>query len=104
MLDEQLPRQLAPLLAGHEVSTVQQKGWAGCRNGELLRSAESAGFELFLTADRGLEFQTNLRSRILRILVVVTPTNRLSDLAPLAPKILAAIPGAMPGRVVRVGR
>jgi len=34
LLDEQLPRQLASLLLGHEVRTVQQVGWAGLKNGE----------------------------------------------------------------------
>jgi PIN like domain len=52
LLDEQLPRHLTRELRGHEVSTVQQKGWAGLKNGELLRRAADAGFEVFLTADR----------------------------------------------------
>ena len=39
LLDEQLPRQLAREITGHEVSTVQQRGWAGLKNGELLRRA-----------------------------------------------------------------
>jgi len=61
LLDEQLPRQLAPLLVGHEVRTVQQMGWAGLTNGELLKKAVAARFQVFLTADRNLEFQQNLR-------------------------------------------
>ena len=36
LLDESLPRQLGKELAGHEVRTVQQIGWAGLKNGELL--------------------------------------------------------------------
>jgi len=60
LLDAQLPRHLARELRGHEVSTVQQKGWVGLNNGELLRCAADAGFEVFVTADRNLEFQQNL--------------------------------------------
>jgi predicted nuclease of predicted toxin-antitoxin system len=60
LLDEQLPRQLAQALPGHEVRTVQQQGWAGLGNGELLRRAAEAGFEVFLTADQNLEFQQSL--------------------------------------------
>jgi hypothetical protein len=37
LLDEQLPRQLAREFPGHDVHTVQQRGWAGLGNGELLR-------------------------------------------------------------------
>lgn len=54
LLDEQLPRQLARALTGHDGATVQQQGWAGLTNGELLRRAESAGFEVFVTADASL--------------------------------------------------
>jgi hypothetical protein len=51
LLDEQLARHLTRDLRGHEVSAVQLKGWAGLKNGELLRRrAADAGFEVFLTA------------------------------------------------------
>jgi hypothetical protein len=46
LLDEQLPRQLAQEIPNHEVRTVQQQGWAGLGNGELLRRAAAAGFEI----------------------------------------------------------
>lgn len=89
LLDEQLPRQLAPLLAGHEVRSVHQEG--------------SSGFDAFLTADRNLEFQLNLRSIQLRIVVVAVPAITLPTLAPLIPRILAAIGGSRSGRVEHVG-
>jgi hypothetical protein len=57
LLDEQLPRHLAREIAGHEISTVQQCGWAGLQNGELLRVAADAGFDVLVTADRNLQFQ-----------------------------------------------
>ena len=63
LLDEQLPRQLAPYLIGYDVRTVQQESWAGLRNGELLTRAEAAGFSVFLTGDQNLEFQQNISKR-----------------------------------------
>lgn len=57
LLDEQLPRQLAQELIGHEVRTVQQQGGSGLKNGERLRQALQAGYEIFVTADQNLEFQ-----------------------------------------------
>jgi len=60
LLDEQLPRRLARELTGHQVRTVHQQGWAGLKNGELLRRAAREGFEVFVTADQNLEFQQNL--------------------------------------------
>jgi hypothetical protein len=43
LLDEQLPRRLARYFAGHDVSTVQRQGWAGLKNGDLLRRAAEPG-------------------------------------------------------------
>ena len=60
LLDEQLPRQLAPYLLGHDVRTVQQESWAGLKNGVLLTRAEDAGFSVFVTGDQNLEFQQNI--------------------------------------------
>ena len=102
LLDEQLPRQLAPLLVGHEVSTVQRMGWAGLTNGELLRRAEAAGFDAFLTADQNLEFQQNLQLMGLRVVIVRAASNALEDLQPLVPSILAGIRKALPVQVLRI--
>ena len=68
LLDEQLPRHLAREIGGHNVSTVQQRGWAGLKNGELLRVAADAGFEVLVTADRNLQFQQNLSQSQLGII------------------------------------
>jgi hypothetical protein len=104
LLDEQLPRQLARALTGHEVRTVQQQGWAGLKNGELLRQADESGFEAFITADQSLQFQQNLARSPLRIIVLIAPSNALEDLLPLVSDILAALPNLQPGQVRRVGR
>ncbi len=103
LLDEQLPRQLAEYLLGHEIRTVQQQGWAGLKNGELLKQARDAGFEMFLTADQTLEFQQNLSNFGLFIVVIVAVSNALEDLLPVVPAALAAMAESKPGSVVRVG-
>lgn len=55
LLDEPLPRQLAPYLVGHDARTVQQESWAGLKNGVLLTKAEDAGFSVIVTGDQNLE-------------------------------------------------
>ena len=102
LLDEQLPRQLAPLLVGHDVRTVQQIGWAGLKNGELLQRAEAAGFEVFISADQNIEFQQNLRRSGLCIVVISAASNALEDLEPLVSSILSAIRRASAGQLIRV--
>lgn len=48
LLDESVPRPLSQLIAGHDITTVVEHGWAGMRNGELLQRA-SDEFEVFVT-------------------------------------------------------
>jgi hypothetical protein len=102
LLDEQLPRRFARDLVGHEVRTVQQEGWAGVQNGELLRRAADRGFEVFLTADQNLEFQQNLAQARLGTVVLVATSNALEDLRPLLPATLDAIARVRPGEVIRI--
>jgi len=102
LLDEQLPRQLAPYLIGHDVRTVQEESWAGLENGALLTKAEAAGFSVFVTGDQNLEFQQNLSSRRLGIIVLRATSNALEDLLPLIPAALTAIETVQSGQVVRV--
>lgn len=56
LLDECIDRRLAKDIAGHEVKTVPQMGWAATKDGELLALAEK-DFEVFVTVDRNLSFQ-----------------------------------------------
>jgi hypothetical protein len=102
LLDEQLPRHLAWEIGGHDVSTVQQRGWAGLKNGELLRVGADAGFDVLVTADRNLQFQQNLLQSRLGIILLVAPSNALEDLRSLLPGLLAAIPKSRPGVLQRV--
>lgn len=104
LLDEQLPRRLVLQIAGHDVRTVQQQGWAGLRNGDLLRRATEAGFEVFLTGDQNLQFQQNLTHSSLRVIVLVAPTNRFQDLIPLIPRAIEAFSRCQPGEIIRISR
>jgi len=99
--DESLPRQLAGLLTGHDVTTVPRAGWAGLRNGELLLRADGE-YEVFITGDRGLMYQQNLGHLRLRIVLIVAPDNRVETITALAPLVLQAIQRAQPGQVEQV--
>jgi hypothetical protein len=102
LLDEQLPRHLAREIGVHDVSTVQQRGWAGLQNGELLCVAADAGFDVLVTADRNLQFQQNLSQSRIGIILVIAPSNALEDLLPLVSNLLAAIPKSRSGQLLRV--
>ena len=102
LLDEQLPRQLASYLVGHDVRTVQQESWSGLKNGVLLDEAAAAGFAVLLTGDQNLQFQQNLLKRQLGVVVLCARSNALEDLLPLIDGVLSAIESVQPGQVVRV--
>ena len=72
LLDECVPVQIRHALPGREVITVQQAGWSGIGNGELLAVANQAGFDLFIVADKNLRYQQNLTDRRLSILELWT--------------------------------
>lgn len=90
LFDEDVPRPLRRDLPGFEIRTVVEAGWSGIRNGELLRRAESA-FDVFLTADRNLPFQQNLRHLRVGIVVLAARSTRLDELRPLASSIAEAL-------------
>jgi len=96
LLDECIDRRLATQLSGHEVKTVSQMGWAGIKDGEVLRLTEGE-FEILITVDRNLPFQQNLAVLDLAVLVLQVPSNRLADLQVLVPKILAIVDVAPKG-------
>lgn len=99
LVDESLPRRLARLFAGHKVETVQSAGWAGIKNGELLRLALQAGFEAFVTGDQGLPYQQNLERSGLRTVILGGKSTRYADLEPLVPRALQALDVLKPGEV-----
>ena len=88
---------------GHDVGAVVEQGWSGKRNSELLRLMLAAGFEGFLTVDKNLEFQRNVVASGIAVVVVVARTNRMKELRPLVPAILAALQRVKRGQLVRVG-
>lgn len=80
---------------GHEVKTARQIGWTTVENGALL-SLAAQHFDVLVTIDRNLTFQQNLDRFSIAVIVLQAKTNRLADLRPLVPRLLAAIEAAGP--------
>ena len=102
LLDENMPKALVRLLAPElEVRTVQQEGWSGRKNGDLL-SVASPSFDVLITTDRGIPHQQNLSRYRIGIVLMEAPSNRIEDLAPLVPEVKARLGSVAPGVVIRV--
>jgi hypothetical protein len=96
------PRPLRRELTGHNVRTIQEMGWAGKKNGELLVLMAGVGFDVLLSVDQNLRHQQNLAASGVAVVVMVAPSNRLADLVPLVPQVEAALSRIQPGDTVEV--
>ncbi len=99
LLDESLPKDLAPLISGHEVTTVRTAGWSSIKNGKLLALA-AAQYDVFLTADRNLEYQQNLAALPIAVVVLFVRRTRVQAIEPLIPELLKLL-NHLPPKVLR---
>ena len=90
LFDENMPRKLRREIKNASVRTVQEEGWAGFKNGELLRRA-SGRFDVLLTADQRLRYQQNVRQFAIGVVAIETIDTTMPGLRPLLPKIEALL-------------
>ena len=101
LLDECVPRRQLKALPGHAVKAVGEAGWAGAKNGALLKFAAKE-FDVLLTVDRNLEYQQKFSGSALAVVVLHTSSNDIVALRPLMPAVLEAISNDQPGVVTHV--
>jgi hypothetical protein len=89
------PRGIARALQGHTVKEARAQGWDTLSNGELLKVAEDAGFDVLLTTESNLPHQQNLEGR--KLATVILSKNRWSLLRPVMQQITNAVNAAKPG-------
>ena len=84
IIDECVPRIVKKRMPDREIKTVQEMGWAGIKNGELLRLIEPE-FDVFITSDKNLRYQQNLSDR--NIAIVLLPSNQVPVVEKLVNRI-----------------
>ncbi|WP_139921105.1 DUF5615 family PIN-like protein [Hymenobacter sp. DG01] len=87
LLDENLPKRLKADFPEHEVYTVRDKGWAGIKNGELLKRMLAEGFDALLTFDKNLQHQQNFEKYTLTVFVLSASINQYSVLTALSGQV-----------------
>ena len=95
LFDQGTPVTIRDALQGHSVRTANEEGWNTLANGDLLRVAEAAGFDVLLTTDTGVAHQQNLKGR--KLAVVILSRNRWKLIQPRMTEIVAAVNEAKPG-------
>jgi len=102
LLDECLPLDFRHCFPGHQAHTVQWAGLKGMKNGDLLKAAEGAGYDVIITVDHGIPHQRPSANQVLSIILIRSRTNQMEDLLPLAPSILKVLESIQPGQAVVV--
>ena len=99
LLDECVTNYLKAELIGHEVSTVDDAGFKGLKNGELLLAA-SEEFDVLVTVDQNLRFQQNLENYSIGVVLLRAKRTSFTFLKPLIPDVLKILETVRPGQVV----
>ena len=95
LFDQGTPVGIRLYLREHTVRTAAEQGWSTLLNGQLLRAAEEAGFEVLLTTDTSLPFQQNLEGR--KLGVVILSRNRWKLIRRVLPQIVSAVAASQAG-------
>jgi predicted nuclease of predicted toxin-antitoxin system len=102
LLDENMDRRIKRFFKEeHEIITVQERGWAGKKNGELLRLAQD-DFDVFVTTDRNIPHQQSIASFDLTVVILEATSNAIEDLTPLMARVNAALEHPEPGAASRI--
>lgn len=101
LIDECLPRKLKHEFAGHEIYTVPEMGWAGLKNGALLREMRGK-FDAFVTVDGNLTYQQNISSSQIAVIVLKSINNKFAALLPLMVEVRERLSTISPGEIVEV--
>lgn len=100
LFDQGTPVPLRRYLGGHSVDTAFERGWQTLENGQLLAAAENDDYEILITTDQNLQYQQNLDSRRIAIIVIrSTSWPRIQN--PIA-KIKDAVDSASAGNFIEV--
>jgi predicted nuclease of predicted toxin-antitoxin system len=71
LFDKNIPIGVRRFLTKHQVQTLTELQWPDqLENGELLKMAEEAGFEVLVTSDQNIRYQQNMAGRKLALVVL----------------------------------
>ena len=102
LLDENLPHQMRLEIVGHDVYTVAFMGWSGVENGKLLQEAKAKDFDVFVTNDRGLEYEQDIATLPIAVAVILPHTNTIESIRPLLPALQSALAMLTPCAFVKI--
>ena len=91
LIDECLPRQLKSYLSEFEVFTVSELGWESFKNGTLLKHAIDSHYDIFLTADKKLKYEQNMKLLNISIVIFDVYRNKIENILPMLDRFKSEI-------------
>ncbi|MEQ1932896.1 MAG: DUF5615 family PIN-like protein [Fimbriimonadaceae bacterium] len=89
LFDNNVPLYLLSTFPG--ASTAYREGWHELSNGRLLETAESAGFTLLITLDRGFQTQQTISGRSISVAILKPPEQSRDSFLRVAEVLLAGL-------------
>jgi hypothetical protein len=103
LIDECVDHRVKPHITGHDVYTVEEMGWKGKTNGDLLKEMVASNFDVLLTVDKSFQHQQNIQTAGVAVVLMKPTRNVLKELLPLMPAVNGALGTIKAGEVVEVG-
>jgi predicted nuclease of predicted toxin-antitoxin system len=101
LLDHCVPAPLVQHIPGHAVSTVRKQGWEAFDDGALL-DAMAGRFDVLITLDSSIPYQQMIAGRPVAVAILRAKSNRVGDVARLAPALLRALGQIRSGEVLDI--
>jgi len=103
LLDENLPLKLVQEFPGkYLVKTVKSLGWQGLKNGALLKKAIKYPFDVFITMDKNIRHQQNLKIYDIKIILLFAVDNTYESLTPLADKVIKHLNSGLRKKITEI--
>ncbi len=102
LLDECVPERFRRCFPDHDVHSAKWAGFSGRKNGELLRLAAEAGYQVLLTVDQGMPFQQSISIQTIALLVISVPRNDLETLKTMVDAVSRALATIAAGQTVKL--
>jgi predicted nuclease of predicted toxin-antitoxin system len=102
LADECLPVRIKSLFPDFILSTVNELGWSGLKNGDLLKKAVIENFEIFLTVDKKIIYQQNISNYKIGFIIIDVTQNKLEEIVPLKELVIESLQTIKPFEIVQI--
>jgi predicted nuclease of predicted toxin-antitoxin system len=100
-INPRLTARLRSALPDDSVDTVRELQWSGRKDHVLIREIRNR-FDVFLTIDKGFEFEHDLKDLPFGIVVIETANNQMASYERVLDELISEIQRVEPGTVTHV--